>query len=1181
MSFPLTKAQKKGVTTFDRDLCVIAGAGSGKTRVLVERFIHMIVTKRASVREILAITFTEKAALEMKLRISSRLEKIGREEDKREAEFAYISTIHGLCARLLREYSIEAGVDPSFRVMEELDAGRIREEVIDEVLGIWKENKEEKLDLFLNGIDYRSKSSLQGLRKKGFQDEITGVYEKIRNAGKSVSEIFISRIKPEDLNRSQKKVLDYLVKIRKLYQEEELTLATRQKIEAVLSHEAMIKGILKYDFDFTQLEALKRFLNSIKLQVSLKAKPLLRGLREEASLFKGQLIEKYAERIKDIAKEFLVDFDRYYSRKKKVQSLLDFSDLEVGANQLFLKSPDICKQIKNRFKYILVDEFQDISYLQKTIIDYLRGEGNFFTVGDAKQSIYGFRHAEVQIFLDYQEEVSKKGGAIVSLKETFRSRPEIIDFINYHFETRDTFNACLKGEFEKLKPRASFSSRNRPAVEIIISDSDDDMDELRRWEALRLASHIKDLVERKELVVSNRESEEFGRPLSFRDFVILFRSTTGIRTYERALGDAGVPYYLVTGRGFFHAREIVDVINLLKVINHPWDEIILASVLKSPFLGIGEEELFWISTYAHNNKPPKRIYNILSEIEKIPEISPQYGKNIARFYQLIKDLRVKKSRLEIRRLLETAFERTGYDSKILFASLGRQRYANLQKLLGLAGKFEESGLFELDDFIEMVDDYRFRDLRESEAPTGQEKDDLVKLMTIHGAKGLEFPVVIVADLGRSSMQSSYDFAYSIKNGLSLKLLNHLTNEAEFPISYEQFKIENRKREEEESQRLFYVAMTRAQEHLILSGSRTKGRRRNWLDDILDSMNLNRESLASKAVIPFGGNRGKVKLILDKKGKSKRVSPAKMSIMSRREKKILNGEEIEIEIDSEVAKEGKGIMDRTKRVLPPSRDFDHYLYTVTEIETFHRCPRQYFLKFLVGIPNNGSKEYFNGDPGDSSPFYREDELFPREMGNIVHRVLSRHRPGTSSHPLSLLINQELSLKHSPDIFPGDFALTIKAWVENFYSSEVGREVISARQVKRETSFIFKYHGKAIRGQIDLFYFNDKGQLKVVDYKTDNIKGKEVAYRAKHYQLQMQLYCLALKRIYRIFPERAALYFLNPNEMMEVNISAKKMGEMEEILQGFYSSQATKNFPAKSGTGCKWCYCRHLCNFSVLR
>ncbi|MBS1258921.1 MAG: ATP-dependent helicase/nuclease subunit A [Candidatus Scalindua arabica] len=1246
MTNKLTDSQIKGVTITDRDLCVVAGPGSGKTRVLVERFANLVTEHNIPINEILTLTFTEKAANEMKIRAAKTFEDKGMEKERQEIEFAYLSTIHSFCSRLLRENAIEAVLDPQFRVMDELEAGRVKELTLESTLKKWAEAK--GLDTFLNDIFWKQTDSKKS-RLKSFKENLIMLYEKIRNSCVPISATVNTDDLSQEIISSYNEAEKLINKIREICSEKKLTEKTRDKVNYVLErwngsnlqndinklykekhHPSSppsqggeigevktTKNSTADNHTLALLNRVKGIHSVINLSVSKDAKETLSNLREELKTLIGLLAEDYSTGIKMVLRDFLANFDIAYSEWKRAESLIDFTDLEVKTIELLKKNKQIAKEIKQKFRYILVDEFQDISRLQKTIIDLIRRKDNLFIVGDEKQSIYGFRDAEVEIFQDIQKDSDRE--SLISLNENFRSRPQVLDLVNHIFDRlwsdtsadrennhidsttpssppsqggeRGEVSSSFIDNTQQLKAGAEFSDKPVPSIEIIVAEGNDKT-EARKWESMEIAKRIKEIIDKGEIRITNKRERE--RNISYRDIAILFRSTTDIKLYEHSLSHLDVPYYVVSGRGFFNTTEITDLINLLKVIESPLDEINLASVLKSPFVGINDDALFRLADYAHNNNENRLLYQALDEVGSIKEIETQSRDRIIQFRQFLNEVQGIKPRTSLWNLISFILKKTEFQSKMLLFSNGKKRYANLLKLVELCKNQEDFEPLTLKDFIEIVEGYKFREIRESEAPVESEEDDVVKLITTHSAKGLEFPVVIVADVDRDNTRPSDYFVYSRNHGISFKILNPSTNEEERPLSYERISDESKEKELRESRRLLFVAMTRAQEHLIISGginkNRTKGDKDsgNWYGYVSSTLGLNPDPKDNPEIIKLDDNKqGQNSLqtveIRHTRIKDENKPPArtgtggpkegkKIKLLTQYKKEIAACNKIKAPSPSkEIADTGKNILSTITHTVDV--DNSHYVYSVTEILKFHFCPQLYYFNSILGLQGINERcwtepDYAEGEDGSN---LKDDELPGHELGNIVHRVFKNYH--LSDDKLKEYIKKELSVfgldtnRKSIDL--------VANWVNSFYKSDIGKEVISGKQQKRETSFIFNYRHNLIRGQIDLFYFNNEGLLKIIDYKANDITTDEIPEKVQYYKLQMQLYARALETIYSTEVDGTILYFLVPDKPVVVDTTEEACKELDLTLDNFFTAHRDGEFKRLANEKCRWCEYESIC------
>jgi len=1186
MTNELTISQQKGVEITDRDLCVVAGPGSGKTRVLVERFANLVTEHNVSINEILTLTFTEKAANEMKRRAAESFEEKGMEKERQDIEFAYLSTIHSFCSRLLRENSIEASIDPQFRVMDELEAGRVKEQTLLDTLKKWAEEK--GLDTFLNDIFWKQTDSKKS-RLKSFRENLIMLYEKIRNAcvpiARTVNRNDLSQDVVSSCNEAEKLINEIIA----ICSDKSLTPKSREKVDYVLErwnasnlqddinklYREKEKPSQKDELILALLNKVKAIHSVIKLSVSNDVKPPLGALREELKTVIGLLAEDYSTRIKMVLRDFLITFDIAYSERKRTESLIDFTDLEIKTIELLKNKKQIANEIKQKFRYILVDEFQDISRLQKIIIDLIKSKDNLFIVGDEKQSIYGFRDAEVEIFQDIQKDSDRE--SLINLNENFRSRPQVLDLVNHIFDRLWTDDSIG----QQLKAGAEFSEKPAPSIEIIVAEGNDKT-QARKWESMEIAKRIKEIVGTGEIKITNKREQE--RNISYKDIAILFRSTTDIKLYEHSLSHLDVPYYVVSGRGFFNTTEITDLINFLKVIESPSDEINLAAVLKSPFVGIDDDALFRLADHAHNsNNGNRSLIQALDEVSSIKEIEPQSRNRIIQFRQFLDEVQGIKPRTSLWNLISFILKKTEFQSKMLLFSNGKKRYANLLKIVELCKNQEDFEPLTLRDFIEIVEGYKFREIRESEAPVESEEDDVVKLITTHSAKGLEFPVVIIADVDRDNIRPSDYFVYSTDHGISFKILNPSTNEEERPLSYERINDESKEKELRESRRLLFVAMTRAQEHLIISGginrNRSKGDKDsgNWYGYISSTLGLSPNPKDNPEIIKLddieqGQNSSQAVEIRHTRIKDENKPPKegkKIKLLTQYKKEIAACNKIKIPSPSkEIADTGKNILSTIAHTVDV--DNSHYVYSVTEILKFHFCPQLYYFNSILGLQGINERSRVEPDyaEGEDESNLKDDELPGHELGNIVHRVFKNyHFPEDN---LKEYIKNVFGLDTNQDSLD-----RVENWVNSFYNSDIGKEVVTSKQQKRETSFIFNYRHNLIRGQIDLFCFNNEGLLKIIDYKTNDITIDEIPEKVEYYKLQMQLYARALETIYGKKVDETILYFLVPDKPVVVNTTEEACRELDSTLDNFFTAHRDGGFKKSSNQKCNQCDYKTIC------
>jgi ATP-dependent helicase/nuclease subunit A len=515
---------------------VSAGAGTGKTAVLVERFVRAVCDRGLDVDSILVITYTKRAAGELRARIRAELRRRGRADLARELDGAWISTIHGFCNRLLKTYPFQAGLDPRFRELDDPQASVLSSEAFDEAL-----------DAFCApGNDERARL-LTTYGAGGLRRMITGIYETLRSAGR---ELFLELGERSPLAER----IDALrVAARCLADDTAATELQRASAAALLG----AIGADPRPDDLLDLSAHRA-----------------RGERaasfEEARIAVEQAaLDELAMRDRDLLQRLLDGFADAYAAAKRRESALDFEDLQLVARDLLRDDADLREREALRFKAIMVDEFQDTNRLQCDLIDLLAqapGERDVFFVGDEFQSIYGFRHADVAVFRERRDEA---GGGL-PLVQNYRSRPEVLEAVNYLF--RGDF-----GEgFQRLTASGEFPDPvfGQP-VELLVTDKSSYHDSgvhWRRAEARHVARRVRDLIETGAATAG--------------EIVLLFAAGTDAEWYEQELRQLGIPTYRATGRGYFGQQQVVDLLAYLRLLQNRYDDAALVSVLASPFVGV-------------------------------------------------------------------------------------------------------------------------------------------------------------------------------------------------------------------------------------------------------------------------------------------------------------------------------------------------------------------------------------------------------------------------------------------------------------------------------------------------------------------------------------------------------------------------------------------------------------------
>jgi ATP-dependent helicase/nuclease subunit A len=833
-------------------------------------------------------------------------------------------------------------------------------------------------------------------------------------------------------------------------------------------------------------------------------------------------MEQLASKTRASFSNFILDFETRYATRKRERLGLDFDDLEREAVRLLSGSEPAQMAIRNlyqkNFKFIMVDEFQDTSPIQDRLVNLIENAGNLFIVGDWKQSIYGFRGAEASLFLKKEELfLSLNQGTHISLAENFRSRPELLDQMNPFFrqlwaeeaKTIEALVASRKGDGQRscLSPVCG-------AVEfLMIERGEESVQEARIKEARVLAKRIKDLVD--------------SKLYQYQDFAMLFRAADDIFFYEYELRNLGVPYYVISGRGFYRQLEIRDVISFLEILDNPYLNIPLAAVLRSPFVQVSDDALFRLANQSTRLKPALPLYQALLRYEEINEISEKDRERLLTFRSFFLELFSQKEKWSISELIELILERTRYDRYVLSLSQGKRHFANLRKLLEVARELERREPVHLGDFIRYVKGLETQEVREAEAQVEALEGNVVKLMTVHKAKGLEFKVVILPDLNRKVKTEHHHFLFDPEFGLGFKVFNEVTRDFENTQAYQKIKQKLAKQAREESKRLLYVALTRAQDHLILSGtSKTdsdSGENQDelpsnwyeWVDQwFARNSNVDRKVIQS---VPKPFSR-----VPSPQAEHKKIRAA-----------LESGEPISIKPIPEVEE-----MIQALRPITPVF-FDRIDLPVSAFSVFEHDPEEFRRVYEVGALEEETAEIEEWMPDED-----ESEIKPAEFGTVVHKIFEYLvlQPEKANQRLANLL-----LKWTQNL-DGKTRDEMKQFSLQFLKSKLFSEIGKAKPRFAEIPFVFRLHGGMVQGTLDLLYQTQDGKWVILDYKTSQIDPSVIASEAKQsrseiasalsgmlprndidtvanrYQTQLMLYALACHELLKIPVTRASLYFV---------------------------------------------------------
>jgi ATP-dependent helicase/nuclease subunit A len=1079
------------------EVFVSAGAGTGKTAVLVERFVRAVCDRGLDVDSILVITYTRRAAGELRTRIRAALAERGRQDLARELDGAWISTIHGFCLRLLKSYPFAAGLDPRFRELDDAQGAVLRSEAFKQALAEFcAEDEPDRLRLLATyGAD--------GLRRM-----LTGVYETLRSAGRDLD------LAVEILPELHGRVAELRGAARSLADDASATEIQRGNAEQVLA-------LLERDTRPDRLMDLSGFRASGERAASYEE---ARKEVEQAAL------DEAAIRDRVLLQELLTRFATAYSDAKARESALDFEDLQLHARNLLRDNESIRDRESLRFRSIMVDEFQDTNRLQCDLVDLLRSpDAELFFVGDEFQSIYGFRHADVGVFRARRAQAQQ----LLPLTRNYRSRAEVLAAVN------ELFGAHFGDEFQPLHAGAEFPDPvfGHP-VELLVTDKASYKDSgvhWRRGEARSVARRVRELVD--------------SGAATPGEIVLLFAAGTDAEWYEDELRKAGLPTYRATGKGYFGQQQVADLLAYLRLLHNRYDDKALLSVLASPFVGLSNDALALLRRAA--SKRP-----LFAGLERTlpPGLSQRDERLLLAFRQRFDRLAAAHTRLSLERLCERIVSEHDYDLAVLAQWDGRRRYANMRKLARLARSYEELRGPDIEGFVRFVAEQQAVGARELEAVAEEEGADVVRLLTIHAAKGLEFKVVIVADAGRDKAPPSPDEILALSDGrFGFRVADPVTTKRRGAFDYDEVRQARRIEEQAEKLRLYYVAMTRAKERLIVSGSLDREKAADastpigWVLGRLDAD----EELAAATDAPLEIQRNDARLVVR---------------VDRHREGDWAAEEIEAEA---VSDEGQLALFTALEAIPAALPAPQLPALVappepplhrtrrlsfTALSTFDQCSYKYYATRVAGMAERRPDRRGEGDGG----------LRATEIGDAAHRLLEQVDLAAPAVPDVDQVREWYPTASDEEVE------RIRVLVTSYCESELAARIAQLPRVDKERHFTFLQDGVLVHGYLDALYLEGTRAL-VLDYKT-NVIGESSPEEIveEGYRLQRLVYALACFRAGAEEVEVVYHFLERPDAVASTTFPLEQVAELEaELSAGIARIHAGDFRPTPSEFACSSC------------
>ncbi|QQK76100.1 helicase-exonuclease AddAB subunit AddA [Salicibibacter cibarius] len=1227
-----TNDQWRAIALRGGNILVSAAAGSGKTAVLVERIARRVIDPNdpAEIDHLLVVTFTNAAAAEMSIRIGERLDEALKDNPgslhlQRQRQLlnrAHISTLHSFCNQVIRHYYYEANIDPNVRVANDTEREILKEEVLDEVLEEYYGSGD---GLFFELVDaYSGDRSDEGLRQlllslftqaraqpepHRWLEDVARMYER---SYESLEDTPWGASFQSHAREQLQVAADLLSKA--------ITLAEHpsgpSKYIGVLTNEQqMLETLLASDTWDDLHETFKHFSSQRMPAKDKEADESMakesKGYRDEAKKIIDDVAKIFApnpethlDKIRGMKENvrllvtLVQDFSVRYADEKREKALIDYEDLEHLTLQILREGDTqqpsaVALAYRDYFTEILTDEYQDTNRVQEAILQLLSNGHNRFMVGDVKQSIYRFRLAEPSLFLEKQQSYGtlknedvgsvKNNGIRVDLAENFRSRKQVLDGVNYVFKQvmDETIGDVHYDEDQAL--RYGNLDYDQEAIgyenEVVLLDRtghghDDEEEELQaaEKEGQWIAERIQSMIENRFPVYDKHSGQT--RPVEYRDITILMRTMNAAPTFMDVFKQAGIPSYAAQSGGYFRRVEVQVMMALLRVIDNPYQDIPLASVLRSPIVGLRENELADIRLAGKGEAFYEAMKKIVAEQPVLPadaklsfmeekqRAGEEWRNRVAAFYRHLQKWRSQARNHSLSKLIWDLFHETGYDAFVGGLPGGKERQANLHALYDRARAYEQTSFRGLFRFLRFVDRMEERGDDLEVARTLGEQENVVKIMSVHKSKGLEFPVLFVAGMTKQfnlrDAQAPIQIHQSL--GFGSKYIDTEKRATFQTLPLITMKQETRKEQISEELRILYVAMTRAKEKAILVGVAKEPEKTvdGWL----------KKAMTASEKLPFQ-TRARAKTFFDWIGPSIIRHPASSALR----------EIAEIPFDSILADESEWnvTFSETEGLFadePNSGDLEATFAKVQTLQPIELESKDDTVADLVQkrldwvYPRPSATTHFakqsvseikkrndNEDPYAAKPmreqhfqsnnatrprFMQEDKgsLNRAEFGTAMHAVMQRI--SLQSHTVSQIEAKVKEMKEKEQLTKTQAqAIDVHA-ISRFFQSDLGKRLRCSSHVYREVPFTFVKSAEEIhpgwddeysepiliQGVADCLFHDDDQRFVLIDYKSDKINTRmnETLLR-KRYEQQVNLYTEAIEQIWKTNVHEKYLYFFD--------------------------------------------------------
>lgn len=1188
-----TPAQQQAIESNGQNILVAAAAGSGKTAVLVERIIQKILQCQASVDELVVLTFTNAAAAQMRQRIRTRLEQVVETSEGEMKHYlqqqlqllnqAQISTFHAFCIQVLREHYYAIELDPQFRIGDEFELALLQNQAMETTLEHAYADMTPAFQTFVDAYSGdRGDESIQTLiyQVVRFYQSLVDhdAFEAKTLANYEITANFATTaIGNQMIKAMNEQVGTWLTKMQQAQNAVDPDEKNAAKVQAIIQAYVQVLTTHQQALNGGNWSTIMESLQAVNVERwPAKGAPLAKLLVDDLKKAWQKYVETYAvtqadlnEQATTISKQLQTLFTlanayrEEFAHLKRQRNLVDFSDLEQKTLAILQNEPAIREQYQQRIHELLVDEYQDTNEVQETIVKLCSNGRNMFMVGDVKQSIYRFRSADPGLFQakyqDYAKQETREQR--IDLNQNFRSRTSVIDFINYTFgQLMDqTFGEIDYDEAAQLHSGATYPESSAMAVEVEVLLSEEKGEKVEN-QAHYLVQKIQSLIA-SELLVS---AAGHVRPIRYADIVILFRTRSELfGRVSELLKVAEIPYVAQEQGGYFDASEIRNLLSVLRIIDNPFDDIEYASWLRSPIIGCDENDLLSIRLQT----PDVALCQALTHCLKQADVSPELRQKLQTAVDFEQRWRVSVKQQPLAQWIEQVLLETGYYDFVGGLPNGIHRQANIDALIEKARTYEAIGfrsLFKFNRFIVMMQKQNqdFTNLRSI-----SEQENVVQLMTIHKSKGLEFPVVIVAELhkGFNKQDSSQMLALDKHHGASLLYVDEAKNYRVRSLIQTWLNEQGEAAQLAEGLRILYVALTRAQEKLILVAQLDKTLEKlqvqfsSILDvktprlpaDVRKDANSTFEWVWSALI-----RHSKLRMYqshLPVVGPEVGAVPLELQIQHYEQSFIAEADETQVHsgLYQQLAS-GEALAPTPNPLVEQALSFSYprlaatQHYAALSISDLKRMATQTADDIPLALFGSISGDVSATSEPLALPSFlaAPQSQFGLERGNAYHGLMQHLPQAVEREYQSVKTYIETSVpEHQRELLN-------PAWIVNFLRSPLGRNFQEAEVVQRELPFSILRSASSLyvdwsemeeailmRGIFDAIYHLDE-EIVLVDYKTDAVGTFDEHVKAKlreRYRIQMQTYLIAATQLYGTKkPIRGELYFFQAQHSLTFTI-----------------------------------------------